>query len=143
MNKPFNGFSLDAIELMHEYRWPGNIRQLENLIHSLVILNDGPEITAKILGGGLQDNSSSVAPVDANEKPAQLQIIKGEFKQDQVENPRESALANPMEIKPLWLMEKEFIENAINQCAGNITKAAVLLEISPSTIYRKQQSWKK
>ncbi|MDX7598821.1 helix-turn-helix domain-containing protein, partial [Aeromonas caviae] len=33
------------------------------------------------------------------------------------------------------------IEQAIASCDGNIPKAAALLEISPSTIYRKKQSW--
>lgn len=44
-------------------------------------------------------------------------------------------------IRPLWLVEKETIEQAIASCDGNIPKAAALLEISPSTIYRKKQSW--
>jgi len=143
VDKPFHGFSQDAIELMHEYRWPGNIRQLENLIHSLVILNDGPQIDAKILGSGLQDNSSNALPIDTIEPPALDTASQDKIEQTQEQSPRENALTTATEIKPLWLMEKEFIENAINQCAGNITKAAVLLEISPSTIYRKQQSWKK
>ncbi|HHK73594.1 MAG TPA: sigma-54-dependent Fis family transcriptional regulator, partial [Rhizobiales bacterium] len=45
-------------------------------------------------------------------------------------------------IKPLWLEEKEIIERAISLCNGNINLAAVYLEISPSTIYRKKQGWK-
>ena len=44
-------------------------------------------------------------------------------------------------IRPLWMVEKETIENAINLCDGNIPKAATLLEISPSTIYRKRATW--
>ncbi|MGN5021765.1 helix-turn-helix domain-containing protein [Aeromonas caviae] len=39
-------------------------------------------------------------------------------------------------------MEKETIEQAIASCDGNIPKAAALLEISPSTIYRKKQGWR-
>ena len=46
------------------------------------------------------------------------------------------------EIMPLWRVEKNAIEQAIENCNGNIPKAAVLLEINPSTIYRKLQSWK-
>ena len=38
-------------------------------------------------------------------------------------------------------IEKEAIEQAIASCDGNIPKAAALLEISPSTIYRKKQGW--
>ena len=42
---------------------------------------------------------------------------------------------------PLWLIEKRAIEHAIYLCQGNIPKAAELLRISPSTIYRKRQAW--
>ena len=42
-------------------------------------------------------------------------------------------------IRPLWLVEKEVIEAAIDQCDGNIPKAAALLEVSASTIYRKRK----
>lgn len=44
-------------------------------------------------------------------------------------------------IRPLWVVEKETIETAIHVCEGNIPKAAALLEISPSTIYRKRATW--
>jgi len=44
-------------------------------------------------------------------------------------------------IKPLWLLEKEAIERAIDYCGGNIPRAAALLEVNPSTIYRKRQAW--
>ncbi len=44
-------------------------------------------------------------------------------------------------IKPLWLVEKEAIQNAIEASDGNINRAASLLEVAPSTIYRKMQAW--
>jgi len=47
----------------------------------------------------------------------------------------------PQQVVPLWLAEKAVIENAIEVCGGNIQRAAAALEISPSTIYRKKQSW--
>jgi two-component system repressor protein LuxO len=39
------------------------------------------------------------------------------------------------------MVEKDTIENAIRACEGNVPKAAALLEISASTIYRKRQAW--
>jgi two-component system repressor protein LuxO len=39
------------------------------------------------------------------------------------------------------MTEKEAIEEAINLCDGNIPRAAALLDISPSTIYRKKMMW--
>jgi two-component system repressor protein LuxO len=44
-------------------------------------------------------------------------------------------------VRPLALVEREVIEHAINHCDGNIPKAAAMLEVSPSTIYRKKQAW--
>ncbi|MGS0728976.1 helix-turn-helix domain-containing protein, partial [Shewanella sp. 0m-11] len=48
---------------------------------------------------------------------------------------------NSDDIVPLWLTEKQTIENAIALCKGNVPKAAALLDISASTIYRKRQTW--
>ncbi|RMF70987.1 MAG: hypothetical protein D6740_07330, partial [Alphaproteobacteria bacterium] len=44
-------------------------------------------------------------------------------------------------VKPLWLVEKEAIEAALAACGGSVPKAAALLEVSPSTLYRKLQAW--
>jgi two-component system repressor protein LuxO len=49
--------------------------------------------------------------------------------------------AGKPEIKPLWMVEQNAIERAIAYCDGNIPRAAALLEVAPSTIYRKKQSW--
>ncbi len=43
--------------------------------------------------------------------------------------------------QPLWKIERDAIETAIAACGGSIPKAAALLEVSPSTIYRKRDSW--
>ena len=47
------------------------------------------------------------------------------------------------QVEPLWLTEKRAIEGAIDACNGNVNQAAGLLEVAPSTLYRKLQSWKK
>lgn len=44
-------------------------------------------------------------------------------------------------ILPMWRQEQKIIEDTICHFGGNISKAAAALEISPSTIYRKRQSW--
>jgi DNA-binding NtrC family response regulator len=44
-------------------------------------------------------------------------------------------------IRPMWQIEREAIQHAINHCDGNVLNAAVLLELSPSTVYRKKQAW--
>ncbi len=39
-------------------------------------------------------------------------------------------------------MERQCIEFALDAAGGNIPRAAAMLEISPSTIYRKRQAWR-
>jgi two-component system repressor protein LuxO len=50
-------------------------------------------------------------------------------------------LAARRAIEPLWMVEKRAIEAAIEACDGNINRAAGLLEVAPSTLYRKRQAW--
>ncbi|HAJ19381.1 MAG TPA: sigma-54-dependent Fis family transcriptional regulator, partial [Rhodospirillaceae bacterium] len=45
-------------------------------------------------------------------------------------------------IRPLYQVERDAIEAAIDRCGGNIPQAAVALGVAPSTLYRKIQSWK-
>ena len=41
----------------------------------------------------------------------------------------------------MWQVEREAIQQAIDFCDGNVINAAVLLELSPSTVYRKKLAW--
>jgi DNA-binding NtrC family response regulator len=44
-------------------------------------------------------------------------------------------------IEPLSKIEEQAIKQAIDYCEGNVVRAASLLQVSPSTLYRKVQSW--
>lgn len=44
-DRPFHGISAEAMRLLIQYSWPGNVRQLRNLIESMVVLAPGREIT--------------------------------------------------------------------------------------------------
>ena len=141
-HKEFNHLSDYDIKQLENYNWPGNIRQLENFIHCLVILNDGPDITATMINDAIrliQDSPQQKVP-KKNEKNVH------DIKDNKNEDNRETIKYNDHTdqdrlVKPLWLIEKDHIEKTIEMCKGNVYKAAALLEISPSTIYRKQQSW--
>ena len=45
-NKTIDGLSEESVKAMQNYHWPGNIRELENLMERCVLLNSGPTITA-------------------------------------------------------------------------------------------------
>lgn len=49
-NRNVKGFSNDAIEMIENHAWPGNVREMENVIKRAVIMADGIQITAQDLG---------------------------------------------------------------------------------------------
>ncbi|MEW6995833.1 sigma-54-dependent transcriptional regulator [Colwelliaceae bacterium MEBiC 14330] len=134
-NKHFKKFSRNAIQIMCAYDWPGNIRQLENVIHGMVILNSGEQITSEMIIKSLSTtvkNYSAIQPISMKNT-----YEKNDEKTEATELPQEQDIT----IKPLWQVEKYAIESAISYCDGNIPKAAAMLEVSPSTIYRKKLGW--
>jgi DNA-binding NtrC family response regulator len=64
------------------------------------------------------------------------------LRRDHARLTRQQAAARDL-VEPLWLVEKRAIQAAIAACDGNVNRAAGLLEVAPSTIYRKLQAWKK
>jgi DNA-binding NtrC family response regulator len=131
--KEFNGFAPEAEERLLAYSWPGNVRQLQNIIRNIVVLHQGKLVMPEMLPPPLDHPvvlEDAVVHV-AQEKPAPSAIAHHE-----AESPYSID-----DFRPLWLVEKEAIEQAIAYCDGNIPKAAALLDISPSTIYRKRLMW--
>ena len=118
-------FTEDARREFRRYPWPGNVRQLENIIHRLVLMSDGDSIGYDDLRQAISDSDV----VDGTNAPTRNTAFGA---QD----------AKPVQVEPLWLTEKRAIQAAIDACEGNINRAAGLLEVAPSTIYRKIQSWK-
>ncbi len=129
--KNFADFSKDARDFIIAYPWPGNVRQLENTVHSVCIMNTGKEITLTMIQPLLAEQ------LKINE-PAINTLAQPSF---QPAEATQFSATNSDEIIPLELVEKNAIEHAIAKCDGNITKAAALLEVNPSTIYRKMQKW--
>jgi two-component system repressor protein LuxO len=117
--KNFVRFSPQVLDRFNEYEWPGNVRQLQNVLRNIVVLNNGKEITLEMLPPPLNQ------PLARSEN----RLFK------------ELEPVSVTDIYPLWMTEKMAIEQAIKACDGNIPRAAGYLDVSPSTIYRKLQTW--
>lgn len=135
--KEFVGFSQDAQTIMQNYQWPGNVRQLENIIHSLVVMNEGPMIAVEHLAFALQLSTEAVTELLHPNAPPDITA--------QLEPSLQAPESQPVAaaIVPLAEVERVAIEKAIDFCNGNVVRAAGKLEVSPSTLYRKMQNWQK
>jgi two-component system repressor protein LuxO len=116
--KSFAGFNAEAANALVAHEWPGNVRQLQNLVRRIVVMFDGGEIDArKVSAADIESLSLIREPAAAASSPLRQPIL------------------------PMWRQEQRIIEDAIQQFSGNIALAAAALELSPSTIYRKRQAW--
>ena len=118
----FRDFDPDAMDLVIRWPWPGNVRQLQNVVRRLVVMNDRETVSAEML---------SVALAHAG-----TQVVAGGDASS-----RDVAGQPASVVEPFWIEEKRIIERAIAHFDGNVGKAAAALDISPSTIYRKRQAW--
>ncbi len=129
--RDFQSFTPEVEDLLLHYDWPGNVRQLSNVIHNTVLLNNGESVTVDMLPDPFGTDSAQAAIASKQEHKSRQPVNASRL------NPT----ASPTTIDPLWKAEKRIIENAIEHFEGNIPVAAAHLGVSASTIYRKIKVW--
>ncbi len=120
LNRRVRGIDPEALNLMVNYRWPGNIRELENVIERCLLFADGPEIMPANLPQELLQHSS-IAPTAATmgEDASMKAIVK-------------QATAE---------LEKDLIVAALAETSGNVTQAAKRLKISRKSLQNKMKEF--
>jgi len=131
-NKQFRNISKVAEKVLVSYSWPGNIRQMQNIFRQIVVLNDGVDLEADMLPTEIRQKSPCQAVMNSN-------TVESKQTFDEETSPEKSEQGN-VTIAPLWQVEQAHIEKAIHICGDNVPKAAALLEVSPSTLYRRIKS---
>ncbi len=133
--KAFESFSPDAEELILSHSWPGNVRELQNAVRQAVVLNNGPVVTSDMLpapaGAKIEVETSAGRGDEVMEAPLDISGLR---------DAQQLPLRFPYGLE-LWEIEKRAIEHTIKACDGSIPKAARVLGVSPSTIYRKREAW--
>ncbi|WP_413203984.1 sigma-54-dependent transcriptional regulator [Rhodospirillum sp. A1_3_36] len=124
-SKSFQDFTADALGRILSYSWPGNVRQLENVIRNIVVLNSGSLVEASMLPPPLDSLETAVTLGGSGQEGE-----GGRLSLDQI-------LA-----RPLAELEAMAIEAALRLSDNNVTRAARILDVSPSTIYRKHSAYK-
>jgi DNA-binding NtrC family response regulator len=152
--KRVRGIEPEALALLTAYRWPGNVRQLENAIFRAVVLTDGeqigvhefPQIAAQI---GAQSGLDAIAaqPMIAP-SPAIAAAWPEAHDAADIAGHHAAALTTPSlrltdtqgEVRPLEEIERDVIRFAITHYREQMSEVARRLKIGRSTLYRKLES---
>ena len=109
MSKKIEGISDKAMAILMNYNWPGNIRELENVIERAVILAKGPDILPHDFPDSLISHKVRAGSAEESQK-------------------LKDALKDP---------EKDLISKALDSVEWNRNEAAKVLGINRTTLYKK------
>jgi DNA-binding NtrC family response regulator len=124
MGKPLTGFDKEAVVRLAEYDWPGNVRQLRNMVERASILCETDQISLKDLPllGETEDPEQLLETIPATSE--ELKLVKKEIRQKAVRN-----------------VEKKFILNALAKNNWNVTQAAQSVGLQRSNFHNLMKKY--
>ena len=117
--KEIQGFNPEALQVLANYPWPGNIRELENAVEQAMVLAPGPVIRVEDLPAWVFVGQAPPA------RPGEAAAGEGKPLDASVE-----------------ALEKDLIEKALARAEGNKAEAARILGIKPGTLYYKMKIYR-
>jgi len=143
--KKLRGISAEALGLLGDYDWPGNVRQLENAMFRAVVLADGdeltvaefPQIAAQMDGFDIRIPPAPAALADerrGSEAPPRIVQIP-------VRDPNALDLVAGSDMRTLDELEREIIKFALTHYRGHMSEISRKLGIGRSTLYRKLKDY--
>lgn len=118
-NRPGLRLSDPVRAALGQYAWPGNIRELENVLERMAILADGPELTGAVLPAELRPQAMAQPAVGPNAAPAWPQDYH-------------RAKEN---------FERSYLRQLLAECNGNVGRAAERSGISRRSLYEKIEKY--
>jgi two-component system nitrogen regulation response regulator NtrX len=111
-------FTADAMEILFGYEWPGNVRELRNLVERLLIMSPDATVSAadirSVLGASARVRQADRSHSDGS--PLTLKEARDSF-------------------------ERDYIQDTLKQCGGNMTRASEILKVDRTSLYRKLKQW--
>ncbi len=143
-NKSFKAVDPEAMSILIDYEWPGNIRELQNFVERMVVLGSGEVLTRRDLPEKVLNGAEPWAPLEEevpDESPAEM--IRRSF---QTASPFPAFGGIPEEGINLKQVvedfEREILEEALERTGWVKNKAATLLGLNRTTLVEKLKKMK-
>jgi two-component system response regulator AtoC len=117
LKKSVTAVSPEAMSILRNYSWPGNIRQLENALERMILMADGSELRARDIPEEISGISMVAGAAQIPEPSGLKEIVK----------------------KQTQTLERDLIEHALEETAGNVTRAAEKLGLSRKGLQLKMK----
>jgi len=130
LKKNVIGIEPEALDLLNAYTWPGNIRELENVMERAVLFCDGQKLRVEDLPSELRGPSGmsgSIAPATSADANVDLGNL-----------PAEGGLKEHVKVA-MSRLERDLVSRALKQTNNNVTHAARLLKISRKGLQLKMK----
>ncbi|HIJ88851.1 MAG TPA: sigma-54-dependent Fis family transcriptional regulator [Desulfuromonadales bacterium] len=121
--RDFHGIAPEATDFMKQYSWPGNIRELRNVIERICIMRSGPLLTAEDLPREITGARQS-APAAEEQKSVSRSLPDGMGLEDAVAE-----------------FERGIIREALEKTHANVLQTASLLKIPRGTLRYKMEKY--
>ena len=118
LNRGMQGITPETLHVLCNYNWPGNIRQLENVLERMILMCEGSVLSAE----DLPDELSAGLPQKADEAGTE-----------------ESTSLKQIVRRQTQALEKDLIEKALEETSGNVTRAAEKLGLSRKGLQLKMK----
>ncbi|MBN1654540.1 MAG: hypothetical protein JXA30_12280, partial [Deltaproteobacteria bacterium] len=131
---------------LRNHCWPGNIRELENVIENALLMSGGCPIELEHLSIANNDTKSGVFPIGSEQRARLERVLKDDSINQMASFTIQSVesglpLADRLNHEVIDLERKIIIET-LQRCAGNQTRAAKMLGISRHTLIKRLNEYK-
>jgi DNA-binding NtrC family response regulator len=147
-------FEDDALEVLCSYAWPGNIRELKNVVAQAAVMSDRDVVSAHHLPRRMRPPAHEEALEPTSEEAYDQAFPSAEPATPAERQPApEPSSAKPEPPAPaqdgvfipvgatLEEVQEAYIRKVLEQCSGNKTQAAKTLGISRKTLYERLKRW--